>query len=276
MSRHLAEDLPDATGTKALRVWLESSGYARRLLLGEGGDPWAEGAAKYLSFFTQARGLLRSDVAVVNVGDLFRSWLNCHPELAAEMGSKKRLPYPLRRMLEEQGPRALLDEVAEAVGAHLQGQVPLVLALPAPGAWLAEAQIAAGRDVEVDEDAVEDAAMYIADFIRCVAQRPVGGLLIEEGDTPGPADRYAPLLNAARHYRWAVVGRGVTPDSAARFDALIGDGDAPQGRDVSAALFAGDDLPDTGPAQFLYAQVPVNHPPEAVLDAVARLQGVPA
>lgn len=275
MSRHLAEDLPDATGTKALRVWLESSGYARRLLLGDDGDPWAEGAAKYLSFFTQARGLLRSDVAVVNLGDLFRSWLARHPDLAAEMGSKRRATYPLRRMLEEQGPRALLDEVAEAVGAHLQGQVPLVLAMPAPGAWLAEAQAAAGRDPEVDEDAVEDAAMYIADFIRCVAQRPVGGLLIEEGEDPGPADRYAPLLNAARHYRWAVVGRGVAPEGAVRFDAVIGEGDTPQGRDVSTALFAGNDLPKAGSAQFFYAKVPVNHPPEAVLDAVARLQGVP-
>ena len=276
MSQHLADDLPDDTGTKALRVWLESSGYARRLLLGADGDPWAEGAAKYLSFFTQARGLLRSDVAVVNVGDLFRSWLARHPELAAEMGSKRRATFPLRRMLEEDGPRALLAEVAEAVGAHLQGQVPLVLSMPAPGTWLAEAQRTAGREPSVDADTTEDAAMYVADFIRCVAQQPVGGLLIEEGETPGPADRYAPLLNAARHYRWAVVGRGVAPEDAARFDAVIGEGDAPQGRDVSAALFAGGDLPKPGPAQFLYAQVPVNHPPESVLDAIAQLQGIPA
>lgn len=276
MSQHLADDLPDTTGTKALRVWLESSGYARRLLLGEDGDPWAEGAAKYLSFFTQARGLLRSDVAVVNVSDLFRSWLARHPELATEMGSKRRATYPLRRMLEEEGPRALLDEVAEAVGAHLQGQVPLVLSMPAPGAWLAEAQQVAGREPSVDADTTEDAAMYIADFMRCVAQRPVGGILIEEEETPGPADRYAPLLNAARHYRWSVVGRGVAPQDAAQFDAVIGEGDSVTGRDVSAALFAGGDLPKTGPAQFVYAQVPVDHPPEAVLDAVSRLQGVPA
>jgi len=276
MSQHLADDLPDATGTKALRVWLESSGYARRLLLGADGDPWAEGAAKYLSFFTQARGLLRSDVAVVNVGDLFRSWLARHPELATEMGSKRRATYPLRRMLEEDGPRALLDEVAEAVGAHLQGQVPLVLSMPAPGAWLAEAQQVAGREASVDADTTEDAAMYVADFIRCVAQRPVGGLLIEEGETPGPADRYGPLLNAARHYRWSVVGHGVAPQDAARFDAVIGEGDNVTGRDISATLFAGGELPKAGRAQFLYAQVPVDHPPESVLDAVAQLQGIPA
>ncbi|WP_066710564.1 hypothetical protein [Celeribacter ethanolicus] len=274
MSQYLADDLPDATGTKALRVWLESSGYARRLLLGREGDPWAEGAAKYLSFFTQARGLLRSDVAVVNVGDLFRSWMARHPGLVAEMASKTRATYPLRRMLEEAGPRALLDEVVEAVGAHLQGQTPLVLAMPAPGAWLAEAQELVGRAPEVDADTTEDAAMYIADFMRCVAQRPVGGLLLEEGEAPGEVSAYTPLFNAARHYRWAVVGRGVAAGQDAPFDAVIGTDDKVQGRDVSAALFGGMDLPKTTSVQFLYAQVPVDHPPEAVLDAVARLQGV--
>lgn len=271
MSLSLADTLPGRSGDRALRVWLESSGYARRLLLGAG-DPWAEGAAKYLSWFTQARGLLRGDVAVVNVGEMFRSWLPRHPELVADMASKKRATWPLRRMLEEEGPRRLLDEVTEAVGAHLQGQVPLVLALPAPGAWLAEAQQVAGRVPEIDADAVEDAAMYMADFLRCVAGRPVGGLLIEEAALPGPADRYTPVLNAARHYRWGVAGRGTDPAHAALFDAVIGEAETAQGRDVTAALFTGAPVPAPGPAQFLYAAIPVDHAPEAVLDALARMR----
>lgn len=274
MSQSLAEDLPGGSGTKTLRVWLKSQGYARRLLLGEAGNPWAEGAAKYLSFFSQARGLLRADVAVVELDALFGAWLQRHPALAAEMGAKKRATWPLRRMLEEEGPRRLLDEVAEAVGANLQGQVPMVLALPAPGVWLAEAQRLAGRDPEpLDADAVEDAAMYMADFLRCVAGRPVGGLLLEEGATPGPADRYKPVLNAARHYRWAVVGRGVASEHAGLFDAVIGTDPQAQGQDVSAALFGGGDLPALTAGQFYFAEIPVAHPPEAVLDALARLRG---
>ncbi|MDD8024692.1 MAG: hypothetical protein PHX82_16490 [Paracoccaceae bacterium] len=274
MSQSLAEDLPgDGPGTKALRVWLRSSGYARRLLLGADGDPWAEGAAKYLSFFSQARGLLRADVALVDLGDMFRSWIARHPALAAEMASKKRATYPLRRMLEDEGPRRLLDEVAEAVGANLQGQIPMVLAMPAPGAWLAQAQQMAGRAPEVDADAIEDAAMYMADFLRCVSGRAVGGLLLEEGATPGPADRYTPVLNAAKHYRWAVVGRDVAPEGAGLFDAVIGTDPGAQGRDVSAALFGAGDLPALGAGQFYFAEIPVGHPPEAVLDALARLRG---
>lgn len=273
MSALLADDLPGVAGVGALRVWLETSGYARRLLLGAGGDPWGAGAATYLSFFSQARGLLPADVAEVDVGELFRSWIDRHPELAAEMGAKKRVTWPLRRMLEEEGPRRLLDEVTEAVGANLQGQVPLVLALPSPAAWLAEAQKMAGREPDVsDEDAVEDAAMYMADFVRCVAGRPIGGLLLREEGVPGPAERYAPLLNAARHYRWAVVGQDVAPGAAGLFDVTIGAGGEARGRDVGTALFSGDPLPEIGPEGFLFARIPVGHPPEAVLEALARLR----
>ncbi|MGE4482759.1 hypothetical protein [Acidocella sp.] len=267
MSASLADDL-----NGSLRVWLESSGYARRLLLGEGGDPWAGGPAKYLSFFTQARGLLRADVAVVDLGEMFTSWLARAPGLATEMGAKKRAAYPMRRMLEEEGPRRLIDEVAEAVGAHLQGQVPLVLSMPAPGAWMAWAQAAAGREPELDDDLVEDAAMYAADFLRCVATRPVGGLLLVEGEIPGPAERYTPVLNAARHYRWAVVGRDVTPGSEGLFNAAIGTAPAARGCDVSAPLFAGEPLPELVTGLFRFAEIPVGHVPEAVLDALARLR----
>ena len=274
MSASLAEMLPGGPGANRLRVWLESSGYARRLLLGPEGDPWGEGAAKYLSFFSQARGLLKADVAVVPVGDLYRSWIARHPGLVVDMAAKKRATFPLRRMLEEEGPRRLLDEVAEAVAANLQGQVPMVLAMPSPAAWLDEAQRMVGREAEErDDDAVEDAAMYIADFVRCVAARPVGGLLIEEAEgAPGPADRYAPVFNAARHYRWAVVGRGVRPGQEPQFDAVIGCDEGAHGRDVSLPLFSGGELPQGGATQFRYARIPTGHPPEAVLDALARMR----
>lgn len=270
MSQSLADDLPGGP-VGSLRVWLKSSGYARRLLLGPEGDPWAEGTAKFLSFFTQARGLLPADVAVIEVGDLVRSWTARHPALAAAMGTKPRATWPLRRMLDEAGPRHLLDEAAEAVGASLRGQVPLVLAMPSPAAWLAEAQRLAGRDpAPAEADDVEDAAMYVADFIRCAAARPVGGLLLEEAGAPGPADRYRPVLNAARHYRWAVVGRGAAGNGTGLFDAVIGaEG---QGCDVTAPLFAGEALPPLAQGGFRFAEIPEDHPPEAVLDALARLR----
>ncbi|WP_067732623.1 hypothetical protein [Novosphingobium naphthalenivorans] len=274
MSASLIDDLPATGSAGSLRVWLESSGYARRLLLGQEGDPWEKGAPGYLSFFSQARGLLRSDVAIVDVGDMFRSWISRHPDLATDMAAKKRATYPLRRMLEEEGPRKLLDEVAEAVAANLQGQIPMVLAMPSPAAWLDEAQRLAGREPDAaDPDNVEDAAMYMADFVRCVAARPVGGLLLREHEVPGPADRYMPLVNAARHYRWAVVSLDGGQAADGLFDAVIGTRADAAGRDVSDALFADAPIPGAGTGQFLFARIPVDHAPEAVLDALARLRG---
>ena len=123
MSQSLADSLP-GNGGSGLKVWLKASAYTRRLLLGEGGDPW-QGAAQFLAYFSQAQGLLRPDVAVVEVGELFDAWLAHRPEVRAELGSKRRLSYPLRKLLEQEAPRQLLAEVVEAVIANLRGQTPL-------------------------------------------------------------------------------------------------------------------------------------------------------
>ncbi|MDP3288871.1 MAG: hypothetical protein Q8M64_11225, partial [Methyloversatilis sp.] len=143
MSQRLADILPGQQGGSGLKVWLKSSAYTRRLLLGEDGDPWLSGA-RYLAYFSQAQGLLRPDVAVVEVGELFDSWLVRHPEVRAELGSKKRLSFPLRKLLEQDEPRALLAEIVEAVIANLRGQTPLVLAMPSPKHWLFHANELAG------------------------------------------------------------------------------------------------------------------------------------
>lgn len=278
MSRSLTDDLPRPSGVNGIRVWLKSSGYARRLLLGERGDPW-ESAAGYLAFFNQAHGLLRPDVAVVDVGELYRSWAGRHAALKAEMGAKKRAAFPLKRMLEEEGPRKLLAEVVEAVAASLRGQAPLVLAVPAPRTWLAEAAGLAGREgIEIDADMVEDAAMYMADLMRAVSTHPIGGLLLEEGgDAPDDTASYRPLVNVARHYRWGLALRAAAGRNAVDFDTVISvspatGGDLALGLDVSGPLWAGAPLAALAPGQFYFAEVPEAARPESVLEHVGRLR----
>lgn len=286
MSQSLADSLPGKGGS-GLRVWLKSSAYTRRLLLGEGGDPWL-GAAQFLAWFSQAQGLLRPDVAVVEVGELFDAWLARHPELRAELGAKRRLSYPLRRLLELEGPRQLLAEVVEAVIANLRGQTPLVLAMPSPKHWLLHANQLAGRsDVELDPDGIEDAAMYMADLLRSVSASPVGGVLLEEhpddaqlGDTD--LERYRPLINVAHHYRWSLALR---PRSSGVLESpVLGEFDAVLSRDVTAAppvstgvdvslpLWASEALPALAPGQFYFAEVPAHQRPEFVLESLARLR----
>lgn len=290
MSQSLAETLPNGTGKASLAIWLKASGYARRLLLGPSGDPWLS-ASQYLNFFTQAQGLLRPDVAVVEVSDFYQSWLRRHPDLMEEITAKRSTTYPLRKLLELEDPRRLMVEVLEAVGATLRGQIPMILALPTPRAFLNEVNRWVGRDTsEVDEDDLESAAMYMADFMRAVSNLPVGGLLLEDG--PGEdaclAEDIAacsPLVNVAKHYRWALVVRLVgsgEPEVLAATgevaDAIITNAAAgvPAGKaigiDVGTALWVNGALPSSDPWRFAFAEIPPDRSPEAVLDALARLR----
>jgi len=286
MSQSLADSLPGKGGS-GLRVWLKSSAYTRRLLLGEGGDPW-QGAAQYLAYFSQAQGLLRPDVAVVEVGELFDSWLLRHPELRAELGAKRRLSFPLRKLLEQDGPRQQLAEVVEAVVANLRGQTPLVLAMPSPKHWLLHASQLAGRSgVELDPDGIEDAAMYMADLLRSVSASPVGGVLLEEhpddaemGETD--LERYRPLINVAHHYRWSLALRpqGLTVAESpvlAEFDAVLSSAfvaavPVSTGVDVGCSLWSGDALPALSQGQFYFVDIPASQRPEFVLESLARLR----
>ncbi|SEJ38854.1 hypothetical protein SAMN04244572_03772 [Azotobacter beijerinckii] len=286
MSQHLADDLPGGTGGGRLRVWLKASAYTRRLLLGSGGDPWVS-APQYLAYFSQAQGLLRPDVAVVEVGEMFDSWLSRHPEVAAELGSKRRLSFPLRKLLEQDEPRQILAEVVEAVIANLRGQTPLVLAMPSPKHWLRHANALAGRvGVELDPDGIEDAAMYMADLMRSVSAYPVGGVLLEEHPTDSDmeatdVERYRPLINVAKHYRWSLAlrPRGAAPASPAlaEFDAVISPiirvpKPASSGVDVGAVLWHGGSLPVLDQGQFYFVEIPAEQQPELVLESLAWLR----
>lgn len=286
MSHNLADLLPSAGEAKGLRLWLKSSAYTKRLLSGTS-DSW-ESASKFLAYFSQAHGLLKPDVAVVEVGELFESWLQRNPALRTDLLGKRKLSYPLRKLLEQTEPRAILQEVIEAVVAHLRGQTPMILAMPSPRYWLVLANRLAGREtMEVDNDSIEDSAMYVADLARSVSNSAVGGLLIEDvydSISLGPVDleTYRPLINVTKHYRWPLALRcnGTRPvDCAALadFDVIIGGDETSitgkvRGLDVSKPLWAGQPVPLLAAGQFHFVQIPVDAAPEAVLDSLAKLR----
>ncbi|MDP3287608.1 MAG: hypothetical protein Q8M64_04810, partial [Methyloversatilis sp.] len=142
-------------------------------------------------------------------------------------------------------------------------------------------------DIELDPDGIEDAAMYMADLIRSVSAHPVGGILLEEHpDDPrmGETDveRYRPLINVAKHYRWSIAlraqGDALLPSPAlADFDAVISPSlcvPAPSsaGVDVSQALWSGAALPVLEAGQFWFADIPASQKPESVLEWLAALR----
>lgn len=287
MSTSLVDLLPGAEAPGSIRIWLKSSAYAQRLLLGEAGDPWS-GASQYLAFFSQAQGLLKPDVAVLEVGELFDSWVGRNPGLREELAGKKRLSFAPRKLLEQAGPRQILAEVGVAVLANLRGQVPLVLSMPSPRAWAIRANALAGRDCEeLADDLVEDVAMYVADLMRSVSALAVGGVMLEENQAEGhfgavQVELYRPIINVAKHYRWALGLRTGAAEIAGNealdeFNWFLSKraslrAGVPLGVDVSEVLWRGAPLPELRPGQFYFVEIPRDASPELVLDNLARLR----
>lgn len=289
MSGSFAERLPDAAGKGSIRVWLKSSAYTRRLLLGEAGDPWVSGA-HYLAYFSQAHGLLKPDVAVLEVGELYDAWNAAHGgALAESLGNRRKPATALRKLLEAEAPRKLLAEVVEAVLAHLRGQTPLVLSVPSPRRWMNHAnELTGSTDIALTADDAEDAAMYLADLVRSVSAFPLSGVLLEEGSDAANFNaedltRYTSIVNVMRHYRWSLALRLPNsamppPEALANFDAVISPamdlaGAAALGRDISAAFATGDPITPLTGRQFYFAEIDPSLRPESVLEAVTRLRG---
>ena len=114
MSEGFATQLPSPKGNGQIRLWLKSADYAKRLLLGEAGDPWVS-AAHYLAYFSQAHALVKPDVAVLEVGDLYDSWAATHADWSESVNKRRRPATALRRLIEPEAPRQVLAEVVEAV-----------------------------------------------------------------------------------------------------------------------------------------------------------------
>ena len=265
-------------------TWLSYHAYARNLLLGTGSDPWT-GASAFVQYFAQANRLLRPEVAVIDVGDLYRSWIGSNAEALATLAGKRRPMAATKAMLEFPEPKALLREIVTAAAFQLNQTIPLVLSLPSPRQWFWWANtLASGSDLEISSDDAENASVYVADYIRAFADLDLSGLLFEENpehrlEGDRPFDAYRPVFNVAKHYRWPLAIR--LPDSYAAFtvepeDVALIIGATPVegvgtvwGQDVSSSLWQDDALP-VGAAYPRFVAIPANEIPETVLDRLAR------
>ncbi|WP_020650921.1 hypothetical protein [Solimonas variicoloris] len=262
-------------------LWLDYADYAGALLAG-GSAPWLDASA-LIAWQRKAQGLLRSDVVELPLGAVAAAWLAAHAPLREAMRAKRRAVFPLRTLLADEAWRAHLAELAGGLRASFAAQ-PLALACPSPRRWLLDAyQAAHGEAPEIDDDEVESAAVYLADFLRCFGETGVDLLLLQESaaSEPGEASAlaaYQPVLNVAAHYRWsaglsAPAGRyagGEAPldfvvapqPAAARYAAQL----------VPAAYWSGGEAPPCPPGGFRYAGIPGDAQPEAVLQRLAALR----
>lgn len=287
MSTPFAEHLPLPAGNGAIRIWLKSSAYTRRLLQGSAdADVWTS-SASFLAWFSQAHGLLKTDVAVLEVGELFDSWIARNGGLESRLPKRRRPTTALRALLGEEEPKALLAEVIGAVDSQLRGRVPLVIAMPSPRHWLRHANWLADQPDETpDADIVEDASMYLADLLRAVSTTPVSGVLLEEaaGDSAFSAadlQRYSSVVNVVRHYGWSLglrlpPGTSVPDSGLDEFDTVITEarantGSLSRGRDISTEFTHSVPNP-LAEGEFYFASVNPGLHPETVLETLELLR----
>jgi hypothetical protein len=263
-------------------IWFDAAGYGRAKLLGGAAVPWGS-TAELASFVAKLQGMFRSDAILVDGGEVFAQRAADDAQLRAAMAARTRPGYALRTLLADERARGIAAEGVRALAATAGG-VPLVLAVPAPGRWLAAASRQAGSDPgAVDAARAETAAMYVADMLRTFGSLGLDGLLLDEG-TAGRSglihpDAYQSVLNVADHYGWPVLIRA---DAAAAWPhgnipgvtAWLGSAAA----DVLSGpwgVVAGEGFWDGGnpapEADLVLAPVPAQADPEIVMQRVRSL-----
>jgi hypothetical protein len=261
-------------------LWLDYGAYAAQLLAG-GQVPWLDADAAG-GWLRKAQSLLKSDVVTLPVAAVVEAWLKAQPALVSAMGAKKRTVYALKTLLAEDPLRAHLEGLTRVLRASLSG-APLVLVLPSPRLWvgLAYAQANGGEAAEVDADAVDSAAAYVADFLRSFAESGLDGLLLDESAetepaTAGDLQLYQAVFNVASHYRWDLglrlpSGRGIAQGLAYALSPVALAGVA-TGLRLPAEFWDGGAAPELPAGCFRYAEIPAAANPEAVLERLAALR----
>ena len=174
-------------------VVFDHHAYAASVLLRGRPVPW-DNATAYAAFFAQAQGLLRPDVALLDLNRLYGHLTAGKTGLETAMAARSRTGFALRTLLgDDDINRAVLDFVTVFAKTARQ---PVVLRFPSPMAWLIGTHRFSGADDTsgLDADNAENASMYVSDWLRAFAGLPIAGLLL---DNRTPARRPAQRARSA-------------------------------------------------------------------------------
>lgn len=246
---------------------LDHRAYAQQLLLRGAPVPWNDLAA-YTSFFGQAQGLLRPDVALVDIGPLMGELLAADPRLIEAMSARSRTGFAFKTLMSDETLARRAAEFAAVVAETARSAV--VLQVPSPWRWLAQTHelVGAGAAADISSEHAESMSVYLADWLRRFAGVPVSLLLLDGprgyADTPvtDQLGRYMPVINAAQHYRWAV---GLRADDQIQ----LADGSAKGG--VLPPDYWWSTEPILPAADFLFSELPPTAEPETVLARLAAI-----
>ncbi|MCW2598910.1 MAG: hypothetical protein JWM02_739 [Frankiales bacterium] len=255
---------PSGRRTAVVLDYLE---YAQAVILQGQPIPWGDPSA-YSQFVGQAQGLLRPDTTLLDLGALYDFLLASDDALTNAMSARSRTGYALRTLLADEKTASAALELASVVSQT--SAAPLVLQVPSPLLWLARTHelSGAGTAGDLDLDHAENAAMYVADWLRRLSVLPVSMLLLDERWTGAgvlplvDTAAYVPVSNVTDHYRWALARR--TQDGITTLLSTTTGTSVPQDYWLS-------DVGTAPTGDFLLAEIPADAVPETVLSQLAKL-----
>lgn len=266
MSRHLKDKFPHL---ETPLIWLDFWDYTQRLFLKGAAIEWLA-PAKFDEYYRQILGLLDPAIAPIDLDRVISAYLERNPGMKRSMTYRSRPTYPLKALLGDAGLRSAIVRLCETT-ADARKHRPLALTISAPLALLNMAQAFAngGTAQQVGDDDCERAAVYMTDFLGALGQPPRTFILLVDGKSEAASAAYRhalrPLSNLTQHMRWHLAlatQAAITDPMTAELVFTPGGLDGvwssfPCERNGSAAL---------------YAVIPADHEPEAVLTTIAALR----
>ena len=267
MAMDLASIVSAPPSGRGTAVVIDHQRYAQAVILRGQPVPWADPIA-YSQLLGQTQSLLQPDATLLDLGALYDHAVATNDALKSSLSARSRTGYALKTLLADEKTAGAALELASVVSQT--SAAPLVMQIPSPMLWLALTHqlSGAGTVADLNADHAENAAMYVADWLRRLSMLPVSMLLLDErwtgtGELPlVDSSAYTPVSNVTNHYRWALARRRND-----RVDIL---GSAVTGTVVSPDYWLSEAAsPPSG--DFLVAEIPADAVPETVLSQLAKL-----
>jgi hypothetical protein len=248
-------------------VLIDHQRYAQAVILQGRPIPWTDPVA-YSQFLGQAQGLLKPDTTLLDLGAFYHHILANDESLRSSLSTRSRTGYALKTLLAEEKTALAALELADVVSQTTRAA--LIVQIPSPMLWLAQTHelSGAGEVTDLDADHAENAAVYVADWLRRLSELPLSMLLLDErwagvAQLPVVDDAaYKPVSNVTDHYRWALGRR--TRDGVPVVGSTV------TGTPVRAEYWLEEDAAAPS-GDFLLAEIPANAVPETVLAQMAKL-----
>ncbi|MEH7483665.1 hypothetical protein V7157_21880, partial [Neobacillus drentensis] len=115
-------------------LWINYLDYAKRLFASNESELWNHSSV-FVSMFSQAQNLLKSNVLSVNVQDFYSAYISENPDQLAQWTGKKPT-FILKKLLSFDQPKTILIEVLNGLNNLYGDQYPIVLMVPSPQKWM--------------------------------------------------------------------------------------------------------------------------------------------